>query len=703
MALDQVFGRPWTRKHDNPTIPKISSAPRIVFPRGLEDLIEICSTRKPNERIHAAGSHWALSEAAIADHTFIDTHDPNNVHQAMGKTLFDVIPDCMNDKFIAVMAQRTIKPFDTNTVSQNEGLYPVHFETGKRIFQAYAELDGGDTDPRSLANLLSQKFGNASYLGPWAFPTLGGAGGQTVFGALHTGTHGGDIHMPPICDTVMALHLVADGGKHFWIEPSGFHFRIEAPLTDDKKLKAHFGQAKFGGPDNFAIIRNDDLFHAVLVSAGRFGVVYSVVVATVRQYTLHQERRLTTWQAIKAQVSDLNSVLYTQMSDPAHSPNKFLQIAINVTPQKNFTQNLAAVQKRRNVPMALVPGTTDPAGRPERVGKVVVPFDPLIQAPRFEFAGNSHPYDPDLDNPGKAMPPNFLEIACSDANFVVGILKDVEKEISDFVSSNGTTIGVVMAAVTAAGGGGLLLLLGPLLAFLALLAALIASLESQAAPRLGNVLNQLRIALLNDPDPAKRQAGLLVWQMIASKLFSQMQAESDFAAISYAVMDSHDYFDLSCNVNVQSVEVFFDATDPMLIAFIDALLAFEIGQEVNQGRAFVGYFSMRFTGPTRALLGPQKFPVTCAVEVAGLADVVGTKELVDHAVMLALDNNFKGILHWGQRNDSNRAQIEARFGPASSPATPLARWRKALKAITSNGQLSGFSSAFTRQTGLEET
>jgi len=253
MALDQVFDKPWTRKHDNPAAPKFSSVPRTVFPRSLEELIEICSTRQPNERLHAAGSHWALSEAAIADHTFVDTHDPNDVHQAMGKTLYDVIPNCMNDQFIKALATRMVKPFDTNTISENEGLYPIHFETGKRIFQAYAELDAGDTDSRSLANLLNKSFGNETYLGPWAFSTLGGAGGQTVFGALHTGTHGGDIHMPPIADSVMALHLVADGGRHFWIEPSSYLFRIEATLTDEQKLRAFYGQAQFGGPMNVTV------------------------------------------------------------------------------------------------------------------------------------------------------------------------------------------------------------------------------------------------------------------------------------------------------------------------------------------------------------------------------------------------------------------------------------------------------------------
>src|SRR5262249_51989479 len=147
-----------------------------------------------------------------------ETHDPNNVHQALGKTLYDVVPPCLNPDFVDMLASQDVPPFDTSHVGENQGLYPIHIETGKRVYQLYAELDNGDDDPRSLATRLRNN-GHPQYGGPWAFPTLGGAGGQTVFGALTTGTHGGDFHMPPIADSVMALHLVADGGKHYWIEP----------------------------------------------------------------------------------------------------------------------------------------------------------------------------------------------------------------------------------------------------------------------------------------------------------------------------------------------------------------------------------------------------------------------------------------------------------------------------------------------------
>lgn len=223
-------------------------------------------------------------------------------------------------------------------------------------------------------------------------------------------------------------------------------------------------------------------------------------------------------------------------------------MAVSVTPHENFTKNLAGVTKRWNVPLAAIPGTTEPAGRPERVGPLVDPFDAAIQAPRFLFAGNSHTYLPDKNNPGLALEPSFLARACTNAKFMDGVIESVIDEVNEFVASKGAVVGAAMLAVTAAGGGALLLsLLAALLVILPILIALLALLQSQAQPRFGQTMNDVRDALLNHADPEVRAAGTLVWHMIA-------------------------------------FEVFFDARDPMLIAFVDALLVFEIAQEVNEGK-----------------------------------------------------------------------------------------------------------------------
>jgi hypothetical protein len=703
MVATEVHNVPWTRKHDEPGVALIPSAPTIAYPTSLEDVIGLCRARAPKDRLCAAGSHWALSRAAVSDSVFVETHDPNNAFPAMGRTLYDVVPGCLTDAFVERLAARHPDPYDVEHSGENVGLYPVHFETGKRVYQAYSELDlGDDANQQSLAYLLHTQHGNSSYLGPWAFRTLGGAGGQTVFGALTTGTHGGDFRDPPIADSVLAMHLVTDGGRHYWIERATPHL---VQMTDDNKLRALYGDARYGGPGNFDVRRDDDLFNAVLIGAGRFGIVYSIVVAAVRQYTLHEERRLRTWQEVKSLIADPTSELFTAPAGTPQ-PQKFLQIAVCLTTHQNFTRNLAGVTKRWNAPMVPRPGTAPPvpAGRDERRGDLVDPanpVDPQINAPLFTRAGRSFGYSPDPTNPGAATPPSFLERSCSNGDFMIGVIQTVADEVKQFIATNTVPIGGAMAAVAAvAGVAALTALIAALAVILALLLAFLAAMAA-SGNRLGETLNDLKDTLLNRPDPVERAAGVFVWQCIAFKLFESQQKDHDYDAISYAVMDGHNYRDKSCNVNVESVEVFLDATDPMLVAFVDALIAFEARQEFS-GKAFVGYASLRFTGPTAALVGEERAPRTCVVEVAGLVDVTGSAELVAFAEALALNRNFNGILHWGQRHNAMAADVERWFGDsAAAPGGRLRAWRDALSSVTDNGRLDGFSSAFTRRTGLE--
>ena len=229
---------PWTRLHDGTSPAKVPNATKY-YPTSLEDLIVICRDKTPGTRIRAAGSHWALSDAAVSDDIFVETHDPNNRFPAMGRTLYEVVPGCLTGALIQALAQRHPDPYDDNLDHLHPNpfggyVYPVHIETGKRTYRAYAEMDyGDDQNPRSLACLLRDHYGNSSYMGPWAFATLGGAGGQTVFGALATGTHGGDFDRPPLADSVLAIHLVADGGKH-----TGLSARKSASARSSRMTKS---------------------------------------------------------------------------------------------------------------------------------------------------------------------------------------------------------------------------------------------------------------------------------------------------------------------------------------------------------------------------------------------------------------------------------------------------------------------------------
>lgn len=685
VSIDGVFNSPWARKHDDPhfdLIPELQRlAPAIVYPKSLPELIDLCRNRPPAQRLKAAGSHWALSDAAISEHTFIETNDPRNVHRAMGRTLRNVIPKCLNRDYLAHKRE-------------TEGemrTYLFHVESGKRIYQLYAEMDQVlDVGDRStLAATMNQEFGDPHYGGPWAFPTLGGAGGQTVVGALNTGTHGGDFDRAPLADAVVALHLVADGGKHYWIEAVD----QESPqLTDDFMMSLEFRTDEYGGPDNFEIIRDNSVLDAVLVSAGRFGVIYSVVLTAVPQYALHERRRLVVWQDIKEQIKDRNGPLFNEL-DASPAKCRFLQVVVCLTPHGNFVKNLAGVTKRWEVPAA------DPLGRKERVGEIVDPFDERTQGPLFANAGSSHPYAEDPDNPGHAGSPGMLDRACADAHFLRGVIAAAIDEIEQFVNTSGAVVGGGIAAVGETGGIGLSELISDLLQALPFLKDLLEAFDSEA--RFGEVMEHVKNIVLLPGVAGTRGAGVFIWQLIAFKAFTSQQDEQDYDAISYAVMDRHDYLDVSCNVNVDSIEVFFDATDDRLIAFIDALIAFEMMQEFR-GKAFMGYAALRFTKRSRALIGMQKFDTSCSVEVACLKDVSGSQELINYAVALACNPNINGLLHWGQRNDYTTPEVERIYGDdALRPGGNLAFWRRALSRVTDNGRLDGFSSEFTRNRGLE--
>ena len=514
MAIPQAQHAPWTRKHDEPGNPLFSQVATILFPQSLEDLIEICKNRPENQHLRAAGSHWALSEAAISDHTFIETHDPVEFFPTMGRTLRDVVPGCLSEAFLTKLNNVT----STNAATGLVGVPPnyfVHFESGKRVYQLYSELDRGDSSvPDSLAVLMQTKFGNNKFLGSWGFSTLGGAGGQTVVGALSTGTHGGDFDRPPIADSVVALHVVLDGGKHVWIERGT---RSEPFMTDPQKLMAHFGQAKFGGPQNFDLLYIDEALNAAMIQVGRFGIVYSAVLRVEPQYGLREELVADTWENVKGKIADPNSDLF--IKSLGGTPQRFLQIAVNPVPIADGTKHQAGVMRRWTVPVVTLQnsvmgnvswgGTPSPKGRPERVGEVVNAADPMLKSPRFAHAGKEIGFAPDEDADPLSL--NLLDSACADANFILGIIEAVIEEIEDFIDSNGAVIGGSLGAAAATGLGAPVLveLIPLLLLILAFLLAFLAATQAAGQSTLGDVFDDLRGGLLNDP--VTRPAGILVW------------------------------------------------------------------------------------------------------------------------------------------------------------------------------------------------
>jgi len=77
--------------------------------------------------------------------------------------------------------------------------------------------------------------------------TSGASNGQTISGAISTGTHGSNIRFGSVQEMVVGIHIVVDGNKSVFIE------RKSEPITNKSFLK------KIGAK----LISDDDMFNAV--------------------------------------------------------------------------------------------------------------------------------------------------------------------------------------------------------------------------------------------------------------------------------------------------------------------------------------------------------------------------------------------------------------------------------------------------------
>jgi FAD/FMN-containing dehydrogenase len=105
--------------------------------------------------------------------------------------------------------------------------------------------------------------------------TSGASNGQTIVGALSTGTHGSAFGIGSVQDAVVGLHLIVGANRHVWLE------RASAPVMSDTFA------ARLGAEP----LRDDALFNAALVSFGSFGVIHGVMLETDELFLLEMHRR----------------------------------------------------------------------------------------------------------------------------------------------------------------------------------------------------------------------------------------------------------------------------------------------------------------------------------------------------------------------------------------------------------------------------
>ena len=135
----------------------------------------------------------------------------------------------------------------------------------------------GDQDALWLAQGGCSIAGLSQQLKPFgqSLPACGASNGQTIAGAIATGTHGSAVRFGGIQEAVRGLHLVVSPTRTVWLVPAsgtattdGFAQQLDAEL-----------------------VRDDELFRAALVGFGSMGLVQGVLLQARPTFTLRSFRR----------------------------------------------------------------------------------------------------------------------------------------------------------------------------------------------------------------------------------------------------------------------------------------------------------------------------------------------------------------------------------------------------------------------------
>lgn len=123
-----------------------------------------------------------------------------------------------------------------------------------------------------------------------SLPTSGASNGQTICGAIATGTHGSARRVGSMQDYILGFHLLGDDGRHYWVE------RASKPVVSEAFCQ------KLGA----TLRRDDQLFRAAVVSFGSFGIMHAVLFEAVPLYLLEVHRRQLDWPMARAAAATLD-------------------------------------------------------------------------------------------------------------------------------------------------------------------------------------------------------------------------------------------------------------------------------------------------------------------------------------------------------------------------------------------------------------
>lgn len=240
LGIDPLPIQQWTNKHENFTHNLVTDASfKLWNPPGQKHRERYHSTTKnfqwlinhainKNLKLRAIGSGWSFTKVSVTEGGLIDTAGLN---------------------FSFPITQ---KYTSTQYAKQPEDLY--FLQCGAIIHEVNTRL----------AKKNPQRSIKAS----------GASNGQTIAGALSTGTHGAAIHVGAIPDFVVGLHIITGSNKHIWLE------RASYPVASQEFIRWLDAD----------LVQDDALFNAAIVSFGSFGFIHGVMIETEPQFLLTEHR-----------------------------------------------------------------------------------------------------------------------------------------------------------------------------------------------------------------------------------------------------------------------------------------------------------------------------------------------------------------------------------------------------------------------------
>lgn len=210
-------------------------ARQIRHPDSCQDLVNAVNDgREQGLTVRAVGSGHSFSDVALTDGILLD---PKNMKK--------VIPLDISSLF---------EPFRGST------LFSV--ESGITIRELNDELD-----KRNLALV-----------------NMGAYDGQTLAGAISTGTHGTGLKLGPMASNVQSLVVVSETAVIYQIEPRN-------GITDPLKFASR--------NPGIVLMQDDDWFQSSVIAMGCMGLIYSYTLDVLPSFFLKESRSIDTWESLK--------------------------------------------------------------------------------------------------------------------------------------------------------------------------------------------------------------------------------------------------------------------------------------------------------------------------------------------------------------------------------------------------------------------